>query len=233
MFNFKFKKEFGQNFIFDENLLNSIVLDSGINKKTDVLEIGAGAGTLTKKLCQNANMVVSYEIDKTLKEHLTDLENNNKNLKIVFADALKEPIQKNVDQHSLQRRIKQPQDQRKRLGLQLFGAAEEAQLFQNRSLLRMSEHQAPRQAGSAFLHIMQQLAQKRLRRCLMSVGKQEIRQHGALHPGHLHDPPHRKADRFTVLQGQIRKIGPAGHLQIAEPHKRAVPDVHHRVFPLD
>ena len=94
MFNFKFKKEFGQNFIFDENLLNSIVLDSGINKKTDVLEIGAGAGTLTKKLCQSANMVVSYEIDKTLKEHLTDLENNNKNLKIIFADALKESIQK-------------------------------------------------------------------------------------------------------------------------------------------
>ena len=66
MENFKFKKEFGQNFIFDGNLLSAIVSDSEITEEDEVLEIGAGAGTLTQKLCEKAKKVVSYEIDKNL-----------------------------------------------------------------------------------------------------------------------------------------------------------------------
>lgn len=90
--NFKFKKEFGQNFIFDGNLLSAIVSDSGITKNDEVLEIGAGAGTLTQKICEKAKKVVSYEIDKKLTEHLKSLENKNPNLNIIIADALKTPI---------------------------------------------------------------------------------------------------------------------------------------------
>ena len=92
MENFKFKKEFGQNFIFDGNLLSAIVSDSGITEEDEVLEIGAGAGTLTQKLCEKAKKVVSFEIDKKLTEHLAEIEKKNKNLKIVMADALKTPI---------------------------------------------------------------------------------------------------------------------------------------------
>lgn len=94
MKDFKFKKEFGQNFIFDGNLLSAIVADSEITNQSEVLEIGAGAGTLTKKLCEKAKKVVSYEIDKTLTEQLTQLENQTPNLKVIFADALKEPLEK-------------------------------------------------------------------------------------------------------------------------------------------
>lgn len=100
MENFKFKKEFGQNFIFDGNLLSAIVSDSGITENDEVLEIGAGAGTLTQKICEKAKKVVSYEIDKKLTEHLKALENKNPNLKVVMADALKTPIEeieKNFD----------------------------------------------------------------------------------------------------------------------------------------
>lgn len=93
MENFKFKKEFGQNFIFDGNLLSAIVSDSGITKDDEVLEIGAGAGTLTEKLCSKAKRVVSYEIDKKLTEHLNSLEQAHGNLKVVMADALKTPIE--------------------------------------------------------------------------------------------------------------------------------------------
>ena len=50
---FKFNKRFGQNFIFDTNLLTAIVKDSGVTKQDDVLEIGPGAGTLTKIIAQN------------------------------------------------------------------------------------------------------------------------------------------------------------------------------------
>ena len=48
-FDFKFNKNFGQNFIFDKNFLESIVRECGITKDTTVVEIGAGAGTRTCK----------------------------------------------------------------------------------------------------------------------------------------------------------------------------------------
>ena len=51
---FKFKKQFGQNFISDTNLLQSIVTASGITKDTTVVEIGCGAGTLTRAIAENA-----------------------------------------------------------------------------------------------------------------------------------------------------------------------------------
>ncbi len=51
--NFTFSKKFGQNFIFDTNLLSAIVSDSKITKDDEVLEIGAGAGTLTKIIAHN------------------------------------------------------------------------------------------------------------------------------------------------------------------------------------
>ena len=91
--NFKFNKKFGQNFISDTNLLNAIACDAGVTSEDDVLEIGAGAGTLTAALCRHAKKVVSYEIDKNLTEHLKELEENNSNLKIIMQDALKAKIE--------------------------------------------------------------------------------------------------------------------------------------------
>lgn len=73
MKDFVFKKKFGQNFISDKNLLNAIASDAEISANDDVLEIGAGAGSLTAVLNERAKKVVSYEIDKDLKEHLLSL----------------------------------------------------------------------------------------------------------------------------------------------------------------
>ena len=47
---FSFKKQLGQNFITDKNLLSSIVALSGAESGDTVLEIGCGAGTLTRAL---------------------------------------------------------------------------------------------------------------------------------------------------------------------------------------
>ena len=44
---FGFKKQFGQNFLTDTNLLRAIVKDAGA-EGVNVLEIGAGAGALTR-----------------------------------------------------------------------------------------------------------------------------------------------------------------------------------------
>lgn len=83
-----FKKSLGQNFISDKNLLNSIVKLAVITKDDSVLEIGAGAGTLTEVLAQNSKKVLSYEIDRDLQERLGALSKNYENLKIVFADFM-------------------------------------------------------------------------------------------------------------------------------------------------
>ncbi len=85
---FYFNKGYGQNFIFDENLLNEIVNDAAISDCDEILEIGAGAGSLTQVLCRRAKKVVSFEIDQNLFSHLTKLQNENENLTMVFADFM-------------------------------------------------------------------------------------------------------------------------------------------------
>ena len=60
---FTFKKKFGQNFISDSQLLNRIVDGAGVNANSTVIEIGCGAGTLTKAIAQKAKYVYGYEID--------------------------------------------------------------------------------------------------------------------------------------------------------------------------
>lgn len=90
--NFKFNKKFGQNFIFDKNLLKAIIEDSNITKDDDVLEIGPGAGTLTKVIANSAKKVVSYEIDSNLKPILQQNLQGVQNSKVIFSDALKTSI---------------------------------------------------------------------------------------------------------------------------------------------
>lgn len=89
---FRFNKKFGQNFIFDQNFLRSVVKDAEINNETDVLEIGAGAGTLTKVLGENARKVVSYEIDTNLKQTLSENLKDSSNVEVIFKDIMKASI---------------------------------------------------------------------------------------------------------------------------------------------
>ncbi len=90
--NFKFKHALGQNFISDTNLLSAIVSDAGVISESEVLEIGAGAGSLTKELCKVAKKVVSYEIDSDLVDILTSLKNEANNLELVFSDVMKHDL---------------------------------------------------------------------------------------------------------------------------------------------
>lgn len=93
--NFKFNKRLGQNFIFDQNFLKTIVRDNLI-ENCDVLEVGAGAGSLTQILCQHANKVLSYEIDKSLKPILDESLKKNYNLTMRYKDVMSEEID-NID----------------------------------------------------------------------------------------------------------------------------------------
>ena len=92
-----FKKQLGQNFIFDTNLLRFIVESADVNKDDKVIEIGAGAGTLTNQIALQAKEVFSFEIDKTLQDRLLKLSNEHNNLKFVFEDFMKVDLTKYID----------------------------------------------------------------------------------------------------------------------------------------
>jgi len=93
-FNIDFNKRFGQNFILDKNLLAAIAADAGITKQDVVVEIGAGAGTLTSALSDAAKQVIAYEIDENLRPVLTETLAGKENVSVIYQDYMKrtEPL---------------------------------------------------------------------------------------------------------------------------------------------
>lgn len=89
--NFRFSKKYGQNFLTDEAVLQSICSDAHVEGGT-ALEIGAGAGTLTRMLSQCAQRVVAFEIDPTLKPVLDVTLADRPNVQLVMADVMKYPM---------------------------------------------------------------------------------------------------------------------------------------------
>ena len=96
MINFEFKKSFGQNFLHDENIIDKIVKYAEIDKDTLVIEIGPGAGALSKKTIPLSGYSILYEIDTRLKEILDDVLKGNDNYEIIFNDVLKQNIKKDI-----------------------------------------------------------------------------------------------------------------------------------------
>lgn len=86
---FSFKKKFGQNFISDSELLDRIVSGAGVDKETTVIEIGCGAGTLTRALANAAKKVYGYEIDHTLRPVLAKTLAGLDNVEIIFKDFMR------------------------------------------------------------------------------------------------------------------------------------------------
>lgn len=71
------KKQFGQNFLFDANVLRNIADAAKLSKQSAAIEVGPGLGGLTELLAEQAGAVLAYEIDKDLvpilKEHFRPL----------------------------------------------------------------------------------------------------------------------------------------------------------------
>lgn len=86
---FHFNKALGQNFITDANLLDAIVADSGITSDDTVVEIGTGAGTLTRAIAKVAKKVYSFEVDRNLQPVLALSLQGVDNAEVIFRDVLK------------------------------------------------------------------------------------------------------------------------------------------------
>ena len=93
-YGFKFSKKFGQNFLIDKNIIDSICDKSEINDRDGVIEIGPGIGVLTYEMAKRAKKVVAIEIDKKL---IPILEENMKefdNFKLYNSDIMKMDLNK-------------------------------------------------------------------------------------------------------------------------------------------
>ena len=88
-----FKKSLGQNFLFDKNLLNAIASDGDVSSDDVVLEIGAGAGTLTEVLAGRAKKVISFEIDSSLIPMLEEKKSRYDNIEFHYMDFMDADIE--------------------------------------------------------------------------------------------------------------------------------------------
>ncbi len=102
MENFQFKKKYGQNFLKDDSIPNKIVSASNIPEDTLVIEIGPGAGSLTKKLASVAKQVLAYEVDLSLEEILDDVLYQHSNVDIIYDDFLKRNLEEDLKNYEYQ-----------------------------------------------------------------------------------------------------------------------------------
>jgi 16S rRNA (adenine1518-N6/adenine1519-N6)-dimethyltransferase len=100
MEDFKFKKSFGQNFLNDKNIIKNIVDKTNIEDNSLVIEVGPGAGVLTKELAKVAKNVLSYEIDTRLEEMLDENLREYSNVSIIYDDFLNRNIVDDIKEYS-------------------------------------------------------------------------------------------------------------------------------------
>lgn len=103
---FTFTKALGQNFLTNAEVIDNIILQSGIDKSCAVIEIGTGIGALTKKLSDAAFEVVSIEIDASLKPVLDETLKDCENVKLFFGDIMKTDLKKLIDENITKKNIK-------------------------------------------------------------------------------------------------------------------------------
>jgi len=92
-FNIQPRKSLGQNFLLDASILNQIVQSAGVTADSDVLEIGAGLGSLTFTLANLAKHVTTVELDRNLIPVLQEVLKPFPHVDIIQGDILEIPIE--------------------------------------------------------------------------------------------------------------------------------------------
>ena len=83
------KKQLGQHFLVDENILGVIGRLAELGEDDVVLEIGPGLGVLTAYLADRVSQVYAVELDTSLGLQLTERLAGRPNVQLRFGDALK------------------------------------------------------------------------------------------------------------------------------------------------
>ena len=80
----------------DENVIDKIVDSAKLDKDTLMIEIGPGAGSLSKKTVPLAGFSILYEIDTRLKDILESNLSEYGNKKIIFGDFLAQDVASDI-----------------------------------------------------------------------------------------------------------------------------------------
>lgn len=94
---FDYKKSLGQNFLKDKNIIKKIADSINPTEEDLIIEIGPGAGALTKELVKKKSEVICFEIDTRLKEILEQI--NSEKLTIIYKDFLSIKINEYINQN--------------------------------------------------------------------------------------------------------------------------------------
>ncbi len=87
---YRAKKRLGQNFLIDENAIETILDTSDITKDDIVVEIGPGLGFVTEHLVKLAKKVYAVELDEDMVNEISKIPADN--LEIIHKDILKTDI---------------------------------------------------------------------------------------------------------------------------------------------
>ena len=82
------RKRLGQNFLVDPAALSRIVSAADLSSDDTVVDVGAGLGTLTRPLAEQAGRVVAVELDDRLVEILRERLADLSNVQIIHGDIL-------------------------------------------------------------------------------------------------------------------------------------------------
>jgi len=83
------RKNLGQHFLVDPQVLQRIIQAAEIDKDDLVIEIGSGLGVVTSELAKRANQVIAVEIDKELVAICKSILKDFNNITFIEKDILK------------------------------------------------------------------------------------------------------------------------------------------------
>ena len=102
-------KSLGQNFLIDNEVIDTIISSAQVNNNDLVIEIGPGLGTLTSRLLEKAGKVIAIELDSRMVNILQDRFQFYDNFELLNEDVLKVDLkqlicqeQQNLEQNSSQ-----------------------------------------------------------------------------------------------------------------------------------
>jgi 16S rRNA (adenine1518-N6/adenine1519-N6)-dimethyltransferase len=87
--NIELNHRLGQNFLIDPELRDAIAEAAGTTGTDEMLEVGAGVGTLTLALAPRCRRLIAVELDRRLIPPLSDVLLGHENVEIVQADILR------------------------------------------------------------------------------------------------------------------------------------------------
>lgn len=94
-------KNLGQNFLINEDVVDSIVENAEITKNDLVIEIGPGLGTLTSRLLEKARKVICVELDRKMIAILEKRFKLYENLELINDDILKINLNQLISQNKI------------------------------------------------------------------------------------------------------------------------------------